>query len=396
MEIMIPRADLVEKIDIIQSLQLRISQQIAEFQYQIRQGDAFHSEQLRDIHTGYCAAIEELKEKNEKMEAFHIEELNIITANIAHTKEEHSKALMELEAQFHEKIIKEFEKSADIKKKMDDMREDYEIKLRKSAGCLQDTIEALEIDFKKQLTERQQLIQQLMQEMEKKEGQFSEYCHQINVDSDRKMIESRLQYEQHLKEENETMLKWRADAGVLNKQLISLSTNCDELEKEKNLLKIEHYKSQKIIKNYQKDVAELKKEIDDGNRTIKDKEKRINELQRKTQELEKYKSVLDYKVAELKAQIEPREKEIKEKKDQIIDMEREMENLEQTNLKLELQLSELKDKYRGNETELKLERQQCRLARNHLVKICGDIYNVSKLIQNTEKLKNGVKKIYLK
>lgn len=36
-----------------------------EHAYQMRQGDAFHSEKMREVHRGYCDAIEELKEKNE-------------------------------------------------------------------------------------------------------------------------------------------------------------------------------------------------------------------------------------------------------------------------------------------------------------------------------------------
>lgn len=47
---------------------------------------------------------------------------------------------MDFEAQFHEKIILEYDKLTAMKSKMDAMREEYEVKLRRSAGCLQDTI----------------------------------------------------------------------------------------------------------------------------------------------------------------------------------------------------------------------------------------------------------------
>lgn len=393
-DVMIPRSDLVDKIETIASLEQRIAQQISEFQYQLKQGDAFHSEQMRDIHTGYCAAIEDLKEKNQQMEAQHIEEFNIITENIAQTKDKHAKALMDLETDFHEKIIIEFEKSANTKKKMDDMREDYEMKLRKSAGCLQDTIEALETDFKKQLQERQELIHQLMKEMESKKSEFVEYCRQVEIDNDRKKVETQLHYEKKLKEENEMMVKWRADAGVLNKKFNSVSRNCDELEKEKDVLRAEHYKTLAVIRNYQKDVEELRKEIEDRDYTIRDKEKRVNELQKKNQELEKYKQVLNFKIAELKTQIEPREREIKEKKDQILDMEKELEGLEQSNSQLELKISELKDKYLGTDKELKLERNRCRAARSQVSRMSGDIFYVSGFLQKPIELKDEVLKLF--
>lgn len=394
MDVMIPRRVLMDRIETIAELQRRIEQQVAEFQYQLRQGAAFHSEQMRDIHSGYCAAIEDLKEKNDRLQEQHIEEFNIITENIAETKEQHAKTLADMETDFHEKVIIEFEKSASIKKQMDDMREDYEHKLRKSAGCLQDTIEALETDFKKQLQERQELIRQLMQEMESKKAEFVEFCRQVEIDNDRKMVETKLHYEQRLKEENDAMLKWRADAGVLNKKYNSVSRNCDELEKEKAVLRSEHHKTQGVIRNFHKDISELKKEIEDRDNSIRDKEKRVNDLQKKNQELEKYKQVLNHKIVELKAQIEPREREIKENKDQISDMERELEGLEYNNLQFELQLNDLKDKFHSIEKELKMERSRCRASRSHVQRICGDIYHLSGFIHNAAELKTQTMRLF--
>lgn len=393
-DVMIPRRLLIDKIETIASLELRIKQQIAEFQYQMKQGAASHSEQMRDIHTGYCTAIEDLKQKNEDMQHQHIEEFNIVTENIAEMKDEQAKALMALETDFHEKIIIEFEKSANVKRQMDEMREDYERKLRKSAGCLQDTIEALESDFKQQLHERQELIRQLMQEMDSKKMEFVEFCKQVEIDNDRKLVETKLSYEQRLKDENDAMLKWRAEAGVLSKKFHNVSRNCDELEKEKAVLRAEHHKTRGVIRNFEKDVGELKKEIKDRDQTIRDKEKRLNDLQKKNQELEKYKLVLNHKIIELKAQIEPREREIKEKKDQIVDMEKELEGLEQNNQQLELQLSELKDKYLSVEKELKLERNRCRASRTQVERICGDIYHLSGYIQQPVDLRAEVTKLF--
>lgn len=393
-DVMIPRKDLIDKIETINSLELRIEQQIAEFQYQLRQGDVFHSEQMRDIHKGYCDAIEDLKAKNELMEANHIEEFNIITEQIAKTKDENDQALLDLETKFHEKIIIEYEKSKKIKTAMDDMREDYEQKLRKSAGCLQDTIEALEMDFKKQLQERQELIRQLMEENDAKKTEFVEYCRQVEIDNDRNMVESQLHYEKLLKEQQETSIKWRGESGVANKKLATISKECEDLQEEIHNLRTEHSKYQKKIRGYQKDIDDLKKEIEERDHTIRTREKRVNELQKKNQELEKYNQAMGHKIRELEAQIEPREREIKEKKDQIADMENELEGLQQNNLQLELQLSELKDKYHGTEMELKVERVKSKTARTQVSKICGDIYQVSREIQNPNRLKIVVQQLF--
>lgn len=81
-----------------------------------------------------------MQKKNIEMEQAHTEEFNLITASIAQGKEDHQKEMMDFEAQFHEKIIMEYDKLTSMKNKMDAMREEYEVKLRRSAGCLQDTI----------------------------------------------------------------------------------------------------------------------------------------------------------------------------------------------------------------------------------------------------------------
>lgn len=48
-----------------QLLSTRMSELETEHTYQLRQAEATQAEKLKEVHEGYCAAIEELKEKNE-------------------------------------------------------------------------------------------------------------------------------------------------------------------------------------------------------------------------------------------------------------------------------------------------------------------------------------------
>lgn len=64
-EILISRSDLEEKLSVIKDLQLRMHELETEHAYQMRQSEALHNATIKDIHEGYCTAIEELKEKNE-------------------------------------------------------------------------------------------------------------------------------------------------------------------------------------------------------------------------------------------------------------------------------------------------------------------------------------------
>uniref|UniRef100_A0A1B0FLM8 Uncharacterized protein n=1 Tax=Glossina morsitans morsitans TaxID=37546 RepID=A0A1B0FLM8_GLOMM len=120
-------------------------------------------------------------------------------------------------------------------------------KLKKSAGTLQDTVEGLELDYKKQLDERKGLIRDLMKEMEDKKVEFIAYCRQVEVENDRNMAETQIEYEKCLTtERNETQL-WRGRAGVLQKKYDTLTKEVDNLLVEVEVLKEEQIKSQKNI-----------------------------------------------------------------------------------------------------------------------------------------------------
>uniref|UniRef100_A0A1Q3G5C9 Putative golgin subfamily protein n=1 Tax=Culex tarsalis TaxID=7177 RepID=A0A1Q3G5C9_CULTA len=392
-DILIARQELVDKNESVRTLETRIQQQIMEFQYKMKQGDAFHSEQMRDIHRDYCAAIEELKKKNEEMEMAHLEEFNLMTANIAQAKEEHQKELMDVEAQFHEKIIMEYDKLTNMKQRMDQMREDYEVRLRRSAGCLQDTIESLDADHKKQLNDKQEIINGLLREMERKRMEFDEYCKQVDVDNDRIKVELQLSYEKKLQEEEENCMKWRGEAGVLKKKFSTLSREAESYRKEIETLQYQHGKFQQAIRQHQKDIEDLKRELSDREAIIKDKERKLHEMSKKNGELEKYKQVQTHKINELKSQIEPKEREIKEKKEVICEMEKKLEELQQNNKQLALQLQELRDKYYGADLELRKERNKFRSSRHQYQQVCREIYNVAGLIQKPDELKRGIKEL---
>lgn len=64
-DILISRERLEEKITQIKELSQRMHELITEHAYQIRQDEATHSTKVREIHEEYCAAIEELRDKNE-------------------------------------------------------------------------------------------------------------------------------------------------------------------------------------------------------------------------------------------------------------------------------------------------------------------------------------------
>lgn len=139
-DILIPRSELVAKEEHINLLQLRINEQVAEFLYQKQQGETFHSEQMREIHENYCSALDDLKKQNETLKAIHVDQLNELTTTIKDSIEKHQREVEELEANFNDKIIVEYEKQKQMQKRIDHIIEEYEEKLRKSIACTQDSV----------------------------------------------------------------------------------------------------------------------------------------------------------------------------------------------------------------------------------------------------------------
>lgn len=395
-DVVIPRQDLLDKNERSDTLELRLSQQQDEFQYQLGQVNAVHDAEISRLRNEFGAQIEQLKKTNHQLERKHLEELNILTVSIAQTKDEHCKTMADLESHLNEKMIVEFDKSTSIKKKMDDMKEDYEKLLRKSAGCLDDTIVSLESDFKLKLQESQDMIRDLMKEIECKKSEFVLYCQQLNVDNDRRMIEMKIEYEKKLKIETELMQKWRADAGVLNKKLSVSSINGNNLEQELSILKREHVNNKKIIRQVEQDLEEARREVRENGQYLDDKNMCFEELQTKYSTLEKYRDMLRQKISELQSEMGPKDKDVQDKKYQIIDMESELQKVEASNVKLQLTVNQLKEKYHAINVELKAERSKYLALRSQVSQICCDIYNASRSIQNIPKLKEQVVTLYRK
>ncbi|XP_053965666.1 cilia- and flagella-associated protein 57 [Anastrepha ludens] len=393
-EVLIPRSILFEKNEQIANLEIRLRQQAEEFQYQLSQNEIFDGEQLAEVHRSYCQALEELKNKNNEIEQKHTEEMNQITYQINDIRDEHKKHLDNLANQYSERMLVEYQKFSNLRESMLTLRESYENKLKSSAGILQDTVEGLETDYKRQLDERKELIRELMKEMQDKKVEFFKYCREVEEENDRNMVDMQLQYENKLNNEQNATQLWRGKSGILDKRYQTLSKDIEKLLEEVDTLKEEHTKSQKNIGHLTRSIDDLMKDISDRDYAINTKEKRIQELLHKNQELDKYKQVLSHKIAELKAQIEPREFQINDKRKHILEMENELEGLNQNNIQLELQLKELKDKYLSNVAEMKVERHRSRAARECVTSICSEIYHVAAFVDSPKQLQVKVKELF--
>ncbi|KAK2582891.1 hypothetical protein KPH14_008965 [Odynerus spinipes] len=395
-EVLIGKKDLEEKIQMISNLTVRMRELETEHAYRVRQMEAQHNDKLREVHQGYCEAIQELKNKIDKLQEDHASELNNINVEIVKMKTAHEERIQQMEINYDAKLIIEYDKYQELEENSNIMRQNYEKRLadleKHSADVLQKTIikyEALVHEKKVQLDETQE-------EMEQQARAQESLMTQIEDDADREILEIRTNFENALYEEKQMNLRLKGETGVLRNRYMASQRDIEDLKRQVQRVQSEYAQFQKTIQELEKDVSDLKKEINERDITIQEKEQNIYELKRTNQELEKFKFVLNYKIQELKNQIAPRDQEIRDLQEKIHDMETELVNLHKTNVSLELQLHELREKLASARREIHAEIQQNKRCQRLIRNIKVDLLDAAGLIQEPHALKVAVTSLYHK
>lgn len=139
-DVLISRRELTSNVNQISLLEMRLNEQVSEFLYQKEQADSFYTNQMDEIIRKYQSDLEDLKQHNGTLQALHVDQMNELTTTITKSKERHQREVEQLEANFNDKIIIEYENQKVLEGKMEAMMEHYEEKLKKSSVCLQETI----------------------------------------------------------------------------------------------------------------------------------------------------------------------------------------------------------------------------------------------------------------
>ena len=395
-EVLISKGDLEEKIQTINGLNVRMRELETEHVYKMRQIEVLHNDKVRDIHQGYCEAIEELRDRISRLQEDHKTELNTINVEIVKMKEQHEETMKQVEMNYDAKLITEYDKYLALENKMNLMRQDYEKRLDELEKHWNDELEKTTNKYEALLHEKKLQLEQIQDEMDHQAKVHEQMTTQIEDDADQEILEIRTNYESKLHEEKELNIKLKGEAGMIRNRYAASQKEVEELKRQMHRVQSQYKYFQKTIQELEKDKEDLKKEITERDITVQDRENQIYELKRSNQELEKFKFVLNYKITELKNQIEPREQEIKDLKEKIRDMETELVNLHKTNVSLELQLHELREKLGAARRELQYEIHRNKRCQQLLKKIRVDLLDVSGLVQEPQALKVAVTKLYHK
>ncbi|KAM0726478.1 Cilia and flagella-associated protein 57 [Formica fusca] len=395
-EVLIGKGDLEEKIHTIKDLTVRMRELETEHAYKLRQIDVQHNDKLRDVHQGYCEAIKELRDKIEKLQEDHVNEINNINVEIVKMKKAHEAAMQQMENNYEIKLITEYDKYQAFEERTNIMRENYEKQLKDLEKRDTEELQRTVTKYEGLLHEKKVQLEETSDEMTHKERVHEHLMKQIEDDADREILGVRTKYENLLYEERQINLKLKGEAGLMRNKFMASQRDVDDLKRQVHRVQSEFAQFHKNIQDLEKQIAELKKEISERDAIIRDKEQRIYDMKQTNQELEKFKFVLNYKIQELKNQIEPRDREIQELKENIRDMEAELMNLHKTNVNLELQLHEVREKLRAARQELDRETHRNKRCEQLVRKIRVDILDAAGLIQEPNALKTAVKDLYHK
>ncbi|XP_033229090.1 cilia- and flagella-associated protein 57 [Belonocnema kinseyi] len=395
-EVLIGRSELEEKLQNINELAIRIGELETEHAYKLRQFEVQHNDSVREIHQGYCEAIQVLKENIEQLQEDHVNELNTINTEIVKMKTAHEKMIQQIETSYEAKLITEYNKYQDFEEKNSLMREEYEQKIKDLEETRKKMSEELISEYEAKLYEKNSNLEELREEMEHRARIDEQMKIQIEDDADREIVEIRAKYEHLLYEEKQANLKLKGEVGVLRNKFFISQKETDDLKRQVNHLKSEQVTFQKSMQELDKEVLNFNRDITERDTTIQEKERQIYDLNRDKQELEKFKFVLEHKINELRNQIEPKDKEVKELKEKIRDMETELVNLHKVNVNLELQYHGLEEKLGTAKREFQAEVQKNKKSQMLLKKMHIDVFDAAGLVQEPRALKTAVMNLYHK
>lgn len=395
-DVLIPRKTLLDKIETVASLEGRIFQQSEEFSYQFQQKEIAHDNLVQGIHKSYSGAIEELKTRNRDLEKEHIEELNLITARNAEAEDAHQKQLLDLETEFHRKIITEYDKNKELSASFNKLRDESNSKLRKTAGYLEDTIESMESDFRQQIDNRRERIQQLVEYNESLKKEFVEYCQQERAQNERELVGLRMDYEKRMLHEQEVNSKWRNEAGVISKKFGQASKENNKLREDFSEVQEANAELQSVIEENGLEREEMKSELQRLFMQLQERDRTIQGLVRRVNELESVKASVEGQMTSLRLQLEPKDAEILKNAEDLRNLMNELEYLHKNKTELELAVTNTKQRNEGLLVEMKLRSVENHKTKTYLSRVIADVHLLNDFILQPEKLKKAVVKLFSK
>lgn len=267
-------------------------------------------------------------------------------------------------------------------------KEQYENKIAEILKKLQDTVEALEFDFKEQLYERQELIRQLLEQLQLKNFEFVEYLTNVQDTTDRKIINLKLDYETKLNGILEQQDTLQLNVAIAEKRFSDANDAYYSKWIVERVDLLEQYDlDQGKIRCYENQLEILRKELRSRETTLNNNEMHLLKCKATIEEVEKRKENFTLTVKELRDECDALQRECDEKNEQISYLTIEKNQLERDITTKDLQIEALNGKVEIARHQMENERLRRMTMETTLSRINEDIRRISESIQNIPELK---------
>lgn len=303
---------------------------------------------------------------------------------------------MQMETDFHRKIILEYEKNQELAASFNKLRDESNAKLRKTAGYLEDTIESMESDFRQQIDNRRERIQQLVASNESLRLEFIEYCRQERAQFERQLVQLRLDYEKRFLHEQEVNSKWRNEAGVVAKKYGQTIKENSRFREDFLAVEQANRTLQSLVDEAGHENQELKANVSKLQAQLQEKVREIESFVRKVTASEEKQVAVEIRLGAVQTQQVERENEIRRRSEELRSLSTELESLAKNNADLERQLSSTKQRQEGLAIEVKAKSVEIHRVKTYLARVIADVHLLNELILKPEQLKKAVVKLYAK
>ncbi|KAM3668616.1 cilia- and flagella-associated protein 57 [Ammospiza maritima maritima] len=395
-EVLIMRSDIDEKTQAILDLQNCVRDLQTESEYELRLKDIYCEEKIKSLEENFTQEIDFLKTKHQILQEEKEKQKLQHEVQLSELIDKQAKEVKQLESDSIQKLSMENEKYQELQVKSQKMEEEYEKQLHSLEESKTKAVAELKEQYEKKLKHKSVLLEETKESMMKQIKAHEEMEKQIYEDGDKEIFELKDKYEKQLLEEKESNIQLKGEIGVMNKRLNSLQKELKDRNRDIEEMRLEQQKLQDIIKSLEKDILALKTDVKERTETILEKEKYVYELKMKNQELQNFKFVLSYKIEESKKQIESRENDIETMKKQISEMEEELEQFRKESVELKLNITQLQQKQKATAGEVHREMEKRQNMETLIKRFKADLHNCVRFINDSKKMKDGIRELYTK
>ncbi|XP_017680257.1 PREDICTED: cilia- and flagella-associated protein 57 [Lepidothrix coronata] len=395
-EVLIMKSDIDEKSQAILDLQICVKDLQTESDYELRLKDLYCTGKIKALEENFTQEIDSLKAQHQILQAEKEKQELQYECQLSELVKKQAREVQQLESASNKKLLMENERYEELQVKSQKMQEAYERKLHSLEESKSMAVKELTERYEEKLKQKSVQLEQAKENMRRQIQAHEEMEKQIYEDGDKEISEIKNKYEKQLSEEKESNTQLKGEIGVMNKRLNSLQKELKDRIRDIEEMRLEQQKLENIIRALEKDILALKTEIKERSDTILDKEKHIYDLKMKNQELQNFKFVLSFKIEEFKKQIESRENDIKTMKEQIQEMEEELEGFHKESTQLKLNITQLQQKLKASYREMDKERQKKQDMETVIKRFKADLHNCVGFIQDSRKMKDGIRELYSK